>query len=471
MTLQESPATTSRAAEPITNPEPARAGPSLKALAIRGSLWTFAGYGASMVLRLGSSMVMTRLLFPEAFGLMTMVGVVLYGLEMMSDLGIGPTIIFDPRGDDPRFLDTAWTVQIARGIALWAIACAISWPAAAFYREPRLRALISVAALSAVLSGFTSTRIHTARRGLALGKLTAIDLFSQASAIAVSVVCALHWRSVWALVAGGLTSPALRLVLSHTYLPGARNRFHWDAESARVLRGYGKWIYLSSILFFVAMQGDRLMVGRLLSMTALGIYAIAMSLVEPLVNLNLQVWRSVMLPALSRVYRETPARFSEVFYRGRLRTDLLFAAGSGAVMLLGTWIVGFLYDPRYAAAGALLQIVALRGFLSAIAESLEQCLSAMRLPKYVTISHVGRTAWILAGIPLGWHLAGLKGIAMAAATSELPVVLTFWFLLGRMRVARLRYEVRTFAFGACGLAVGAFLAAIIPATWHVTKPW
>jgi O-antigen/teichoic acid export membrane protein len=276
---------------------------------------------------------------------------------------------------------------------------------------------------------------------------------------------------VWALVLGGLAGSAVRTVLSHTYLPGERNRFAWDRDSARVLQGYGKWIYLGSILYFVATQSDRLMVGRLLDMATLGIYAIAMNLLDPIVSLNQRLWRSVMLPALSRVYRETPERFSELFYRARLRSDLLFAGGSGAIMALGTVVVTFLYDPRYAAAGLLLQIVAVRGLLVSVAEPLEQCLSARRLPKFVTLSHVGRTAWIAAAIPIGWHLGGMKGIALAAATAEIPVVLTFWFVLGRMGVARAKYELRTFLLGVCGVAAGALLAVIIPSSWHFTKPW
>jgi O-antigen/teichoic acid export membrane protein len=289
--------------------------------------------------------------------------------------------------------------------------------------------------------------------------------------IIVTIFYALRWRSVWALVVGGIAGAAVRLVLSHTYLPGERNKLMWDRDSARVLRGYGKWIYLSSILFFVAMQSDRLMVGRFLSMAALGIYAIAMNLIDPLVNINQRIWRTVMLPAMSRIYRETPERFSEVLYRGRLRTDCLFAVASGAVMVLGTTVVSFLYDPRYSAAGALLQIIAVRSTLCAFVEPLEASLSAMRLPKLIAISHVGRTSWILAGIPLGWYLGGLKGIALAAATAEIPVVLTFWFVLGRMGVARAKYELRTFLLGACGVAAPALLAAIIPSTWHFPKPW
>lgn len=128
---------------PSNTPDPSvpptsEATPSLKSRAIRGSLWTLGGYGTSQLLRFASNLILTRLLFPEAFGLMSLVHIFLQGLEMFSDIGIAPNIIHSDRGDDPSFLNTAWTVQAIRGGGLWLLACAIAWPAARFYSEPML---------------------------------------------------------------------------------------------------------------------------------------------------------------------------------------------------------------------------------------------------------------------------------------------------------------------------------------------
>ncbi|GAB1360936.1 hypothetical protein MASR1M32_01720 [Rhodobacter sp.] len=87
----------------------------LMARALRGSALTAGSYAVTQALRLASNLILTRLLFPEAFGLMALVSVVLVGLQMFSDTGIGPAISRSPRGDEPAFLDTAWTVNVARG--------------------------------------------------------------------------------------------------------------------------------------------------------------------------------------------------------------------------------------------------------------------------------------------------------------------------------------------------------------------
>ena len=155
----------------------------LFARAMRSSAWTMLGYGASQALRFGSNLILTRILFPEAFGLMTLVTVFIIGLAHFSDVGIAPSIMQNKRGDDPDFLDTAWTIQVIRGAVLWLCTFALAWPAAHFYGEPMLIELLPVAGLALLVSGFNPTRMDTAHRHLMLGRVTIIDLVSQAIGI------------------------------------------------------------------------------------------------------------------------------------------------------------------------------------------------------------------------------------------------------------------------------------------------
>ena len=103
-------------------------GGSLNARFMRSSVFTLGGYGLGQALRLLSNLLLTRLLFPEAFGMMALVAVIMQGLAMFSDVGVSPAIMRSSRGDDQRFLDTAWTIQVIRGGVLWLFACLIAIP-------------------------------------------------------------------------------------------------------------------------------------------------------------------------------------------------------------------------------------------------------------------------------------------------------------------------------------------------------
>ena len=131
---------------------------SLSARVLRSSALTMAGFGVSQGLRLVSNLVLTRLLFPEAFGLMALVMVFLMGLGQFSDVGVTPAILQSKRGDDRDFLNTAWTIQVIRGFGLWIVAVAAAWPMAALYGEPILTQLLPVAALTLLISAASGMR-------------------------------------------------------------------------------------------------------------------------------------------------------------------------------------------------------------------------------------------------------------------------------------------------------------------------
>src|SRR5262249_40277751 len=158
------------------------------------------------------------LLFPDVFGLMALVQIFMQGLAMFSDIGIGPSLIQHKRGDDPTFRNTAWTIQIIRGVMLWITSCFIAWPVAKFYGQPMLLQLLPVAGLGAFISGFNSTSVFIANRKLALGRITALDLVSQVVSLVLTCILAVCFHSVWSLLVGSLLGGTVYTVLTHIIL-------------------------------------------------------------------------------------------------------------------------------------------------------------------------------------------------------------------------------------------------------------
>lgn len=255
-------------------------GGNLRQLALRGTVWTLLGYGAAQVLRLGGNLILTRLLFPELFGLMALVNTFLIGLALLSDPGIGFSLVQNRRGTESAFLNTAWTIQVVRGIGLWLVSFGLAIPFAEFYGEPQLRTILPVAAFGLLLAGFNSTSLETLKRTLRLGTLTRLELGVQASGLLVVIIWAYLAPGIWALVAGGLTAAVVRLIASHWVQQGPRNRFVWDSFAAHDIWTYGKWIFLTSAITFFGEQSDRLLLGKVALLTILGVYGIALTLAE-----------------------------------------------------------------------------------------------------------------------------------------------------------------------------------------------
>jgi len=326
---------------------------------MRSSAFTIVGFGTQQAIRFGSNLILARLLFPEAFGTMALVTVLLVGLSMLSDLGIQPAIQSSKRGDDPDFLNTAWTLNMIRALMLFILACALAWPMSWFYGEALLFQLIPVSAASLLILAFEPTRAETASRHMALGRVTLMEMSSQVISVVAMLLLAWWTGSIWALVAGNLVGAVARTVLAWVMLPGISNRIHLDRESARELVRYGRWIFFSTVAGFIVLQSDKLILGHYLTMQELGLYNIGFFLAGfPLMLGQLLVQR-LMIP----IYRSSPPRESaENFARLRRIRFMLSAflvAGVAPLALGGIYIVDLLYDARYASSGAVTMVVSI----------------------------------------------------------------------------------------------------------------
>lgn len=188
---------------------------SLRGASLRSGFWTIFGFGMQSVLRLGSNLILTRILAPDMFGLMALAVTFVTGVSLMSDLGTKHSVIRSTRGEDEDFLATAWTVQVIRGGVITVIACAIAWPAARLYEQPELFVVLCALSLSSILAGFNSISMATASRQMALGRQILVDLSSQAVMVTVMIGTAFILESVWALVIGTLIGAALKALFSH----------------------------------------------------------------------------------------------------------------------------------------------------------------------------------------------------------------------------------------------------------------
>lgn len=406
-------------------------GEGVRARAVRGSALTVMNLAGHNLLRLASNLILTRLLFPEAFGMMALVQVFITGLEMFSDLGIKSSIIQHARGDDPDFLNTAWTLQILRGGVLWGATALLALPAAWIYDTPMLAQLLPVAGLNALITGFQTTNLATANRHLRLGRQTMVQLGSQALGIVVMVALAWLMQSVWALVIGGLIGNLFKVAMLHVLLPGIRNRLHWEPAAFRALIGFGGYIFLATVAGFIINQGDRAILGGFIPLAELGVYNIGLFLGVLPVTLGKTIANKVIFP----LYRlkppsESPETQRQVFRARRLVA--LTGLGLGAVLAWsGPWLIELMYDPRYHGAGAILVLVSLAAVPQATFAGYDPALLAngdsRRFFLLLAATALMQTLLLFAGLRL-W---GLGGAILAPGLAALAAYPLRWMFLRR----------------------------------------
>lgn len=414
---------------------------SLKKLAISGTVWTIAGYGVSQLLRLGGNLILTRLLFPQFFGLMGLITIFLMGLQLFSDIGINESIIQNKRGDEPNFLNTAWSLQVIRGIGLWLCCVLIAWPLAKFYGEPQFLLLLPVVGLSTVISGFNSTALSTLNRNMFVRELALFELKVQAVSLTVMIIWAWFSPNIWALVIGNITAALLRMVWSHRLNSGPPNRFAWDRDAVKAIFSFGRWIFFSTALFFLAEQSDRLILGKLISIELLGIYSIAFTLADIPRQVLLALSSKVIFPVFSK-FADLPREiFREKIQKNRKFVLIAMALGLAVLVSFGDTVIFTLYDRRYLQAAWMLPILALGIWPRVLTQTIDTSLLAVGNAKYLAIGSFSKFIFMVLGLPLGFYLMGIGGAVMTVALNDLPFYGVIIYGLWREKLACIKQDI------------------------------
>ncbi len=426
-------------------PDGQAAQPTVQHSAISGAMWIGIGFGATYLLRLVSSIILTRLVVPEVYALMDLAMVFLQGLAMFSDVGIHTSVVQSKRGDDPDFCNTAWTLQVLRGLVLWLATVLIAWPVALFYDKPVIVILMPVIGAKAILDGFCSTALFTLQRHLLRGRLVALEVGCAVLGLSVTLVWA--WvlfleqrhqavastveligsslgqgplailaaaalfseraaapeKAVWALVAGSLVASLLNLCLSHFVLRGHRNRFRWDKTTVHELLHFGKWIFLSTIITFLAFQAERLIVPKVSGFEVMGVYGRAVSLAAIATGLMSAFCCQLVFPIYSRMHQEgRDIRLSFVKVQTRV-------AGFAALLVTGMLAAGTagvrcLYGPLYYEAGWMLLFVAIGAWFQMLEGTIGASLLALGRPSALMLGNGSRLLGVLVFVPSGYWL-------------------------------------------------------------------
>ncbi|WP_223432891.1 oligosaccharide flippase family protein [Pseudomonas sp. GL-B-26] len=444
----------------------------LRKRAISAGAWNLGALVTSQAFRLGGNLIMARLLMPEMFGIMMIAITVSLVLHMLSDVGLRQNIIQSPRGDDPVFLNTIWTVQIVRGFILFAstlLLAALAWYAQTLnlwstnstYAAPELPLVLAVTGFSAIIVGFQSTKVDLAVRTFQQKKVVLTEFASQVVGLLVMLGIGYFTRSIWSLVIAGLVQSMVNTLLGHFWFEGPSNRLQWERTALDELVGFGRWILLSSAVGVLAMYGDRVWFGGSMTASELGVYSIAV-LILGAVQLALQkVVGAVALPAFSEASRTNDTvRLHALYYRLKLMLDLACLFLCGLFWTGSPLLISILYDERYAQAGNMMAILSLSFFTMRYMLA-NQVWIALGLTKYQAMDNIIRVVslWVL--LPLLLAIGGVKYAIWGAALYTFPTLILVFYVNCRLGMFSLKRELVVLPMLAVGALCGELLTDFV----------
>lgn len=391
----------------------------LKAVIVKGTAWTIGSFAFSQSLRIVSSIILAYLLAPELFGIMVVVYSIRTGVDLLSDVGIGQSVVASKNSEKPEFYNTAWTLRFVRGLLLWAICIAAAVPLAHIYQAPMLMWVLPVAALYFVFGGLNSLSIVLMQQRLRYARLNTFEVIVELISTVSQVVLAIISPTIWALVFGGLVASVTRTIGTYVLMPELRHRFCFSKEYAMQIFTFGKWIFLSSTAYFLSTNFDRLYLGTVISLQLLGVYGIARILPDSLNTLVSRLNFTVFFPFIVSHSDMPRAELRAQLISLRAKFLLIAAVGFSSFAAIADLLIRTLYDHRYHDAGWMLPVLVVGAWFSMLCSINESTLMGLRKPSYAAYGNGSKFGWLLIGLPLGVTAHGMVGVIVVVAVSDL----------------------------------------------------
>jgi len=382
---------------------------------LKGIGWTAAGYACAQAIRLAANIALARLLAPELFGVMSIVNSVRTGLELVTDVALGQNIIQNPHAEDPKFYNTAWTLQLARGIGLFAVCAILAVPVSRIYDYPGLFLIIASAGLAFAFIGASSMARFLVQKRMQFRTSNVFEVLVEAASGIAHVLMALLSPTIWALVIGGIASAAMRAAGSYLLLPTLHHRLFISREYVRQILSFGVWIGLASTVYFLATSFDRLYMGKVVPFSILGVYSIARSYSELLGGLVLRVAGIVVFPMISSAAAADRRWLREHLWSVRLGLLLVAAIGLSVFASVADLVIAMLYDQRYWDAGWMASLLVLGVWFSVIAAVNEAVLTGFGKPVYGAVANALKFGCLLLALPAGFLKFGIPGAVVVVA--------------------------------------------------------
>jgi O-antigen/teichoic acid export membrane protein len=383
---------------------------SLSQKAVRSGIWIFALRITNKLLRLVRTVILARVLAPHDFGLMGIALLAMVTLETFSHTGFNIALIQKKENID-EYLDTAWVVQVIRGIILFGILLAAAPLVATFFNTPKAADIVRVIAIAELFKGFTNIGIIYFQKDFEFNKLFVHHISTTMADLLVAIPAALILRSVWALVFGLVASHFVGCIISYI-ISTFRPRMNIDWKKFRELFGFGRWVLGSSILAFLITQGDDAFVGKIIGVTALGLYQIAYTLSNLAATEISETLSIVTIPTYSKI-QDSLNKLKDAYLKVLQVTAFISIPISGGIFILAPEFTNTFLGNKWMAMVPAIRALALAGLVRSIASTTVPVFYAAGKPRIETKWQMVRLLVLAALIypfSIKWGILGNRSI-------------------------------------------------------------
>ncbi|RKY39643.1 MAG: lipopolysaccharide biosynthesis protein, partial [Candidatus Omnitrophota bacterium] len=393
-------------------------GKSLSQKVVRSTFWMGAFKVTERTLRFIRTIIVARLLSPTDFGLFGLACLAMDILERFSETGMNAALI-QKKEKTEEYLDTAWTINLIRNIFLFSLLFFGAPFIAKFFNNLSAAPLIRVIAVIMIVRGLTNIGAVYFIKEFDFRKQFVLRTVGIIVNVVVTLTLAFILRNAWALVWGYLAQSVANCIASYILHP-YRPKLQLELPKAKELLNFGKWIFGSSILIFLITQGDDILVGKVLGLTALGLYQMAYAIANLPATEITHVISQVTFPAYSKLQDNLP-KLREAYLKVLQLTAFISFPIAGLIFALAPDFTKLFLGEKWMPMVPAMQILVIGGAIRSIGATIGPIFQGVGRPDILTKSMFAQLLILAVSIyPLIFKL-GITGASIAVVIPGLIV--------------------------------------------------
>jgi PST family polysaccharide transporter/teichuronic acid exporter len=338
---------------------------SLRAQTLKGTFWTTVSAATRAVIQILRLAILTRFLEKSDFGLVAIVVLVVGFAHILTDLGVSASL-FSTQHVSQKVYSSLYWVSLLLSVGFYLVLLAVTPFVAGFYHLPELTQLIPVMGVELILGSMGRQFRVFREKALEFKALAIIDITSLLCSLIVAYVLAVRGAGIYSLIISALfTSLTAGIMLIITGYRKHPLVMYINLREGRSFYKIGFYQTGSQILDYIASQIDILLIGKLVSVSDLGVYNLVKQLVLKTALMINPVITGVAVPVLAK-FQDDLKTLKEKYLQTHHAVSFVNFGVYGLLALVGPEILYFVYGPAYATSAGTLQLLCVWGAFTSI---------------------------------------------------------------------------------------------------------
>ncbi len=398
---------------------------SLARTAGRGALWQVIGGGWQVLIRLGASTILARLLTPDDFGIVAL-SIMLYGLFSQVSVLSSTTGILSKSEVSSEDLNTSFWMGACIQLLLFLLVNISAPLLGTLFSDGRLIKVIHAHSLLFLFAVIGSLPLALMRKRLLFLHIVCVNAIAVVFEMGFAIFLVKffnmgYWSLVWAMVASNFG-----MNLAYLFLGGWLPKLQFSKTSFYYLIRYGLSGLITNGCIYIRQNIDYLVIGKFLGSHFLGLYSFAYKIPDIILKRIAMPASSVVLPTASHFQEKNELIIKAYIKASQYLSLLTFPILSG-LGFLAKPLVQLLWGEQWLSCVTPLRIICIATAVSCVAVSIGSVFLCKNRPtliaKLVTFDMVYSIMWV---IPLT-VIYGLSGAATGMLLSKTSFAVSVYF--------------------------------------------